>query len=91
MVIFAETEGKKDDQHENKEPPEVQGGSRHGGTIGESDIECIEQEVRSPPESENEMEEPAERAKRKRFQGTRRGCRERQGQLIEQLYKTSAR
>ena len=34
MVIFAETKGKKDDQHEDKEPPEVQGGvqgeSRHG-------------------------------------------------------------
>ena len=25
MVIFAETKGKKDDQHEDKEPPEVHG------------------------------------------------------------------
>jgi hypothetical protein len=42
VVIFAETKGKKDDQYENKEPPEVQGGvqgeSRHGSTTRETDI-----------------------------------------------------
>jgi len=36
VVIFAETKGKKDDQHEDKEPSEVHGGvqgeSRHGST-----------------------------------------------------------
>ena len=50
MVVFAATKGKKDDQHEDKEPPKVHGGvqgeSRHGSTTGETDIECWIQDAR---------------------------------------------
>ena len=43
MVIFAKNEREKDDQHEDKDPPEIHGGvqgeSRHGSITGETDIE----------------------------------------------------
>ena len=79
MVIFAETKEKKDDQHEDKEPPEVRGGVQGEGRLGSDvrkpDAARTVQQTPTQSEPDQPVEEAAERAQRGRLQdrGQRQG------------------
>ena len=92
MVIFAETKGKKDDQHKDKEPSEI-----HGGVQGESAMEALQEKLTLSELSKkyevhpnlitkwkNQLKEQSTSVFKERGEATD----DAKDKLIEQLYKT---